>query len=80
MLHMVVLCLTYSVHSFVRKSLIGDAAFHAARTSTQLVDFSNRSTLNSADVGELEVDSGLCRVFTMHTFIVIPSWIQVEAL
>ena len=80
MLHMVVLCLTYSVHSFVRKSLIGDAAFHAARTSTQLVDFSNRSTLYSTNLGELQVDSGLCRFFTIRIFIVIPSRIPVEAL
>ena len=53
MLLMVVLFLTYSVHSFVPTFLIGDTAFHAAGTSTQLVDFPNISTLYSADVGEL---------------------------
>ena len=80
MLHMVVLCLAYSVHSFVLMSLIGDTAFHVAGTSTELVDFPNRSTLYSADVGEIQVDSGLCRVFTMGMIIVVPSWILVEAL
>ena len=80
MLHMVVLCLAYSVHSFVLMSLIGDTAFHAAGTSTELVDFFNRSTLYSADVGDLQVDSGLCRFITMRIFIVVPSWIPVEAL
>ena len=71
---------TKIVHSFVVTSLIGDAAFHAAGTSTQLVDFFNRSTLYSADVGELQVDLGLFQVFTMHIFKVVPSWIPVEAL
>ena len=80
MLHMVVLFLAYSVHSFVMTSLIGDTAFHVAGTSTELVDFPNRSTLYSADVGELQVDVGLCRVFTMGMIIVVPSWILVEAL
>ena len=60
---MVVLCLTYSVHSFVLMSLIWYAAFHAAGTSTKVVDFPNRSTLYSADVGELQVDSRLCQVY-----------------
>ena len=77
---MFVLCLTYSVHSFVPTSLIGDTAFHVAGKCAQLVDFPNRSTLYSADVGELQVDVGLCRVFTMGMIIVVPSWILVEAL
>ena len=77
---MLVLCLTYSVHSFVQTSLIGDAAFHAAGRCTQLVYLPNRSTWYSTVVGELQVDSGLCRVFTMNIFIVVQSWIPVEAL
>ena len=77
---MVVLCLTYSVPSFGRMSLIGDVAFHNAGTSSQLVDHFDRSTLYSADVGDLQVDSVLCQVFTMCIFIVVPSRIPVEAL
>ena len=37
---MVLLCLTYSVHSFILT--YWDAGFHAAGTSTQLVDLPNR--------------------------------------
>ena len=58
---MVLLCLTYSVHLFILT--YWDTGFHAAGTSTQLVDFPNRSTLYSADVGELQVDSRLCQVY-----------------
>ena len=57
-----------------------DAAFHVAGTITQLVGLPNENILYSTDVGYLQVDSGLCRVFTMRIFIVIPSWIPVEAL
>ena len=79
MLHVVVLCLTYSVHSFVLTSHIGDPAFHVVGTSTQLVDFPNRSTLYLEDGGEIQVDSRLSRVFTMRIFIVVPSCIPIEA-
>uniref|UniRef100_M1DJX0 Uncharacterized protein n=1 Tax=Solanum tuberosum TaxID=4113 RepID=M1DJX0_SOLTU len=34
----------------------------------------------STVVGELQFDSGLCRFFTMRIFIVVQSWIPVEAL
>ena len=68
---------TKIVHFFVVTSLIGDAAFHATGISTQLVDFPNISTLYSVDIGELQVDSGLFRVFTMRIFI---AWNLIEAL
>ena len=71
MFNIIVLCQIYLVHSFVLTSLIGDAAFHAAGSSTQLVDLPNRSTLYSADVGELQVNLVLFRIFIMRMCLII---------
>ena len=42
-----------------------EVAFHAPGTCIQLVDLPNRTTLYSMVIGEIQVDSRLCRVFIM---------------
>ena len=67
---MVVLCLTYSIRSFVLPLFLGVAAFHVAGICTQLVDLPNRSILYS----KLLMRSRLIQGFTKSLLCIFPYW------